>query len=59
MQEITNATNTITGKGIVYVGAGSQMDILCMIGAGDVILTGRIYADQDPLLYRIKTEKIV
>ena len=59
MQEITNATYTITGKGIVYVGAGSQMDILCMIGAGDVILTGRIYADQDPLLYRIKTEKIV
>lgn len=35
------------------------MDIMVMIGSGDVILTGRVYLDQDPLLYKINTEKIV
>lgn len=59
IQEITNGEYTITAKGIVYVGSGSQMDIMVMIGSGDVILTGRVYLDQDPLLYKINTEKIV
>ena len=59
IREITNGEYTITAKGIVYVGSGSQMDIMVMIGSGDVILTGRVYLDQDPLLYKINTEKIV
>lgn len=59
IQEITNGEYTITAKGIVYVGSGSQMDIMVMIGSGDVILTGRVYLDQDPLLYKINAEKIV
>lgn len=59
IQEITNGEYTITAKGIVYVGSRSQMDIMVMIGSGDVILTGRVYLDQDPLLYKINTEKIV
>ena len=59
IQEITNGEYTITAKGIVYVGSGSQMDIMVMIGSGDVILTGRVYLDQDPLLHKINTEKIV
>ena len=59
IQEITNGEYTITAKGIVYVGSGNQMDIMVMIGSGDVILTGRVYLDQDPLLYKINTEKIV
>lgn len=59
IQEITNGEYTITAKGIVYVGSGSQMDIMVMIGSGDVILTGRVYLNQDPLLYKINAEKIV
>lgn len=59
IQEITNGEYTITAKGIVYVDSRSQMDIMVMIGSGDVILTGRVYLDQKPLLYKINTEKIV
>lgn len=57
VSEITNGRYSVTGKGIFF--AGTSPDIMLMLGSGDVILAGRIYADQDPSLYSVKTEKVV
>ena len=57
ISEITNGRYSVTGKGIIF--AGSSPDIMLMLGSGDVILTGRINKDADPVLYSIKTDKVV
>lgn len=57
VSEITNEKYNVTGKGIFF--AGASPDIMLMLGSGDVILTGRINKDTDPVLYSIKTDKVV
>lgn len=57
VSEITNGRYAITGKGIFYT--GTSPDIMLMLGSGGTILTGRIYADQDPTLFSVKPELVV